>query len=102
MTPDIDLPAGVTYQWQILGQRGAERVTFPQPPEVPPRFRVLDSATSARLRELAKSHGDDPLLLAIEYSKAGLFDDARRELENAKRRSSDGAAIQRLMDGVAR
>ena len=101
-TPKTDLPEGVIYQWQILGQRGTERVTFPHPPQVPPRFRVLDSATSARLREVAKSHADDPLLLAIEYSKAGLFEDARRELEKAKQRSSDGAAIQRLIDGVGR
>jgi hypothetical protein len=96
-TPDTELPSGITCQWQILGQRGSERVTFPQPPQAPPRFRVIDQATAARLRQLAESRGGVHLLLAIEYGKAGLIEDARRELQAELKGSRHAEAVERLI-----
>jgi hypothetical protein len=99
-TPEADLPPGIPYEWQIVAQRGTERVTFPQPPQVPPRFRVVDSTTSERLRELAKNRAGVHLLLAIEYGKAGLIEDARRELETELQHSADTTAVRRLIDSL--
>jgi hypothetical protein len=99
-TPERDLHYGITYEWQIVAQRGAERVTFPQLPEIPPRFRVLDAATAERLRKLAKDRAGVHMLLAIEYSKAGLIEDARRELKSELQRNQDAAAVQRLLDDL--
>jgi hypothetical protein len=96
-TPETELPSGITYQWQILAQRGSERVTFPQLPRAPPRFRVIDQATAARLRQLAESRGGVHLLLAIEYGKAGLIEDARRELQAELRGSRHAEAVERLI-----
>jgi len=98
-TPVSELSSGITYQWQIVAQRGAERVTFPQPPGVPPRFRVVDLGTSERLLDFAKSRGGAHLLLAIEYAKAGLIEDARRELRAELQRNAD-PAVQRLLDNL--
>lgn len=95
-TPASDLPSGITYQWQILARRGSERITFPQPP----RFRVIDPATSQRLRELAKKRGGVHIMLAIEYGKAGLIEDARRELELELPRSQYPEAVQRLRQSL--
>lgn len=99
-TPASDLPPGITYQWQILARRGAERLTFPQPSDAPPRFRVIDPATSERLRELAKKRGGVHIMLAIEYGKAGLIEDARRELELELPRSRYPEAVQRLRQSL--
>ena len=73
------------------------RVTFPQPPQLPPRFRVIDQASAARLRQLAESRGGVHLLLAIEYGKAGLVEDARRELQAELKSSRHAEAVERLM-----
>ncbi len=99
-TPGTDLPSGMTYEWLIAAQRGSERITFPQPPQAPPRFRVADSVTSERLRELARSRPGVHLLLAVEYGKAGLIEDARRELEAELPRSEDAAAVERLIQSL--
>lgn len=88
-TPDTDLPAGSTYQWRIRTRQGM----LPQAP----RFRVVDAATSARLRDLAEKRGGVHLLLAIEYGKAGVIDDARRELKEELKTTRHAEAIGRLM-----
>jgi hypothetical protein len=98
--PAADLPSGITYQWQVLARRGAESRMFPQPPETAPRFRVIDSATSQRLRELAEKRGGVHLLLAIEYGKAGLIEDARRELRLELPRSRYPEAVERLIQSL--
>lgn len=99
-TPEADLASGNNYQWQILAQRGNERLTFPQPPRNPPRFRVVDATTSARLRELAGKRGGVHLLLAIEYGKAGLIVDARRELEEELKTTRHAEAVERLIHSL--
>jgi hypothetical protein len=99
-TPEADLASGINYQWQILAQRGNERLTFPQPPRNPPRFRVVDATTSARLRELAGKRGGVHLLLAIEYGKAGLIEDARRELQEELKTTRHAEAVERLIHSL--
>jgi hypothetical protein len=98
--PEADLASGINYQWQILAQRGNERLSFPEPPRNPPRFRVVDSAAAARLRELAEKRGGVHLLLAIEYGKAGLIEDARRELEAELKTTRHAEAVERLIHSL--
>ncbi len=78
-------PAGVDYNWQVVATRGSERMTLPQPPATPPRFRLLDSATSERLRALGARQPDAHLLLGVTYGEAGAIEDARSELTEALR-----------------
>jgi len=85
------LAPGNDYQWQVVASHGAERVTLPQPPDAPPRFRVLDNATSSRLRGLASQHPEAHLFLGVEFGQAGAIDDARAELTLAVRQKTDGA-----------
>jgi len=84
-TPGADLPSGVNLEWQVTAVRGNERRTFPQPPSTPPRFRVLEPATVARIQRLAAQPGVTNLMLAVEYAEAGAVADARREMEAAIR-----------------
>jgi len=95
-----DLKAGADYQWQVTAVRGSERVTLPEPSETPPRFRVLDSASAQRLRELANRQQPDHLLLGVEYARAGLLDDARVQLSEASRLAPGRPEILRLLQGL--
>ncbi|HLK20357.1 MAG TPA: hypothetical protein VKT81_15485 [Bryobacteraceae bacterium] len=97
-TPETDLAPGITYQWQIVTPRG----TIPQTSANAPRFRVVDAATSARLRDLAEKRGGVHLLLAIEYGKAGLVEDAKRELNEELKTTRHAEAIERLLGSLNR
>ena len=81
-TPPQPLAPG-TYQWQIDADRDGRSVTIPEPPAMPPRFRVLDAETAARLQSLAKARPAGHVKLAVEYARAGAVDAARSELEAA-------------------
>ncbi len=98
--PEHPLAAGQDYAWQVVASRGEERVTLPEPPASPPRFRVLDSATSARLRELARLHPDSHLLLGVEFARAGAVDDAREEIAAALRESPGRADVRALLGSL--
>ena len=93
---DRPLAAGEDYAWQVVASRGAERITLPQPPDTPPRFRVLDGATAARLRQLAALRPGS-LLLAVEYARAGAVEDARSELTDFLRRNPGREDVRALL-----
>ena len=78
-SPQSDLRRGVTLQWQVAATKGSDRMTMPQPPETPPRFRVVDSDTAGRLKRLPGSHVER----AVEYARAGVLDAAREEMTAA-------------------
>ncbi len=96
-----NLSRGSDYQWQVTATRGAERVTLPPPSETAPRFRVLDSAAAERLRDLARRQPGEHLLLGVEYGRAGLIDDARRELTEASHLDPKRTAIRDLLQSLA-
>ena len=96
-TPDAPLPSGRNYQWQVEAQRGAERVTIPEPPATPPRFRVLAPSVASRLRSLARARPADHLLLAVEYARAGAVDEARKELRAESMRNPSRAGVEALL-----
>jgi hypothetical protein len=99
-TCDRDLTPGSDYQWQLTAARGAERVTLPPPSETPPRFRVLDPASAERLRDLARRQPGAHLLLGVEFGRAGLLEDARRELTQAMRMDPARIQIRQLLQSL--
>ncbi|HET9794279.1 MAG TPA: tetratricopeptide repeat protein, partial [Thermoanaerobaculia bacterium] len=99
-TPDRPLPPGKTYQWQIEGERGTDRITIPEPPAEPPRFRVIEPNAAARLRSLARARPAAHLLLAVEYARAGAVDEARTELQAASRENPSRADVRALLRSI--
>ena len=100
-TCDLDLPRGADYQWQLTAMRGAERVTLPAPSEKPPKFRVIDADTWERLHDLATQQPAAHLELGVEYARAGLLDDARRELTEAFRLEPSRPEIRVLLQSLS-
>ena len=104
-TPQQDLAPGVNYQWQVTAHhadpRADQRLTLPGPPGTPPRFRVVDSATAARIRDLiarGASHSD----LIAAYAQAGLVTEARREVDAAIRDHPGDSSLRQLRDRLAK
>ncbi|HSR08087.1 MAG TPA: hypothetical protein VLM42_13120, partial [Bryobacteraceae bacterium] len=91
------IPPNNDYQWQVIATRGEERVTLPQPPENPPRFRILDAALSEQLRKSARANPEAHLLLGVEYGQAGAVDEARAALLQAVRENANADAARRLL-----
>jgi hypothetical protein len=88
-----------TYEWQLIAFRGEERVTLEKPPESPARFRVVDASTATRIEKLVAAKRTH-LELAVEFGRAGLLEDARREMAAAITQHPADPAIERLRDSL--
>lgn len=88
-TPSTDLPRGVTYTWQVESTRDGEPVIGPAPPAPPARFIVLDADSWQTLETARREHPENHLLLGILAARAGLREDAQRELRAAAQASPD-------------
>jgi hypothetical protein len=84
--PERPLPAGAVYAWQVKARRGDAELTAPGPGSPQALFRVLATERSAEI-ERARARGGSHLALGILYARAGLLDDAERELSAAVRES---------------
>jgi hypothetical protein len=74
------LARGRSYQWQVTAHTAAGRTTAPQPPAPEARFRVVDRDALAALTRARRSPARSHLVLAVLSARAGLLDEAEREL----------------------
>ena len=79
-TPAHPLKRGQSYLWQVTAATASGAITAPRPPEPEARFRVLEAQTLEGLQEARRAASGSHLVLGILYAKAGLLDDAEREL----------------------
>lgn len=81
-TPPQPLAAG-EYLWQVTATVGSKSVLAPGDSDPPAKFLVLDEAQRQSLERAAKERPGDHLLLGVLYARAGVLDDAERELRLA-------------------
>jgi hypothetical protein len=101
-TCDRELARGVDYEWQVEASRGGERVTLPQPPDTPPRFRVLDAAAARRLSQLARQDPADRVRIGVESARAGAVEAARAELQATLEKDPSREDIRKLLATLPR
>jgi anti-sigma factor RsiW len=100
-SPPRALRAGSIYHWEVLAFRGRELLAAaPAPNEPRARFEVLEATQAMELRERARRHAGTPLVLGVLYARAGLLDDAERELSAAVRADRGSAPAAKLLAGV--
>ncbi|HEU4752349.1 MAG TPA: zf-HC2 domain-containing protein [Armatimonadota bacterium] len=98
-TVEKDLKPGAAYTWQVTAFQGDKEVVSPVPPAPEARFRVLDTAAARSLqRETAQAH----LTLGMAYAKAGLLEDAERELQLALEADPGSEAARKQLAAVRR
>lgn len=90
------LRRGTMYRWQVYVERGEESLVIPAPPAPPAIFRVLSQREHDELTKAIAEAGGDRLLLGLTYARAGLVEDARRELETHARETGDPLARRLL------
>jgi anti-sigma factor RsiW len=101
-TPASDLRRGIRYSWQLTVRRNGSEFTVPEPPAPEARFRVLDTAAESDLAGLRENWRDSHLVMGVAYARAGLMDEARRELQAAADQNSEVANLTGLLNSLKR
>jgi len=100
-SPDVDLPRGSTYSWQVTAHRGNDADTEPKPPRPEARFTIVDSSTAQRVEDLQRRlDANEPLVLGILLAESGLIDDAREHLTRASQLPETAGVARRLLDSL--
>ena len=72
---------GNIYQWQVEALRGDEVIgRTPKPPAPEARFQILPTEAQQQLAQTESSASGSHFVMAVADAKAGLLDDAIREL----------------------
>ncbi len=100
-TPVRGLSRGALYQWQIVAYRAADAVRAPTPPAADARFRVLNAQTFDKV-EAARAAPAAHLLAAILLAKAGMKEEARKELEAVAGANPNSALVREMIANLER
>jgi hypothetical protein len=93
-TPKRELSAGVTYTWEVQVETSSGLQILPAPPAPPARFHVVSAETQAELDRARDTN--DPLLIGLVLSRAGLVEEAREALSRVTV-PADLAVAQRVL-----
>ncbi|HVF43850.1 MAG TPA: hypothetical protein VM936_12595 [Pyrinomonadaceae bacterium] len=96
-TPDKPLARGRVYAWQVAAKRNGEEVVAPAAPAPEARFRVLSRALDEELTRAERDARASRLALGVLYARAGLLEDAERELDAHLRANPRSAAARKLL-----
>lgn len=99
-TPDLNLRRGQTYLWQVTARFEDREVRAPAPNEPEAMFRVLEGIWAGRIAEARGKYPGSRLLLGSIYAKAGMFEEAERELRELVRSNPESDFARRLLDDV--
>lgn len=83
--PPRSLQRGHVYSWQVTALKGGEDVSSPRPPAPMAKFRILDEALANEVIQARRDYASTHLMLALIYSKAGLLEEAEREIRALQR-----------------
>lgn len=95
--PEGALTRGRVYLWQVTALREGEEVTAPAPGEPEARFKVLEDGKARELDAAQRAAGDSRLALGVLYARAGLLDEAERELRALLEENPASATAQKLL-----
>jgi hypothetical protein len=79
--PPQSLTRGDLYRWQIVADRDNNTITVPSPPAPAAAFRILDSATEARVAQARATGPLGHLLAAALLAQAGMTPESLKELD---------------------
>jgi hypothetical protein len=96
------LRRGERYSWQIAVRQNGSEFTVPTPPAPEALFRVLGEAEEVEISKARSEFGGSHLVLGLLYARAGLLDDARRELRALRDQNPGSAHVAALVTSVER
>jgi predicted Zn-dependent protease len=98
-SPIVELARGRIYSWQVASLKDGKQQVSPAPPEPEARFKVLSKATVDELSNVEKS-GNSHLVRGAMYARAGLLDDAERELRALLAANPNSQIAKQLLQSV--
>lgn len=97
--PERLRPGGI-YFWQVTATKGKQQITVPTAPAPKAQFRVADSGSLSDLARIGSVRPDSHLALGVLYARAGMVDDAERELEMLAKENPESPVARKLLDTV--
>jgi hypothetical protein len=94
------LVRGQAYSWQVSAGREGLEVTSPEQPASEAKFFVLDEAKAEELSRARQAYTDSHLTLGTLYARAGLLEEAERELRAALRENPRSTLARKLLLSV--
>jgi len=99
--PDAPLKRGAVYQWEVVAYReGQDLGKAPKPPAPEAKFRVLEEAQLREIEAARRESGSSHLALGVVYTRAGLLQEAERELDALARSNPDSPLARRLLQQI--
>ena len=99
-TPAKTLQRGRVYSWQVTAVKDGKEIISPSAPAPEARFKVLDKAKADELRNVEKTAGDSHLARGTLYARAGLLDDAERELRALVAANPQSSTARKLLQSL--
>jgi hypothetical protein len=94
------LARGQVYSWHVSASREGQEVTSPEQPAPEAKFVVLDGAKAEELSRAGQVYKGSHLTLGTLYARAGLLDEAERELQTALRENPGSKVALKLLLSV--
>ena len=98
-TSTVELKRGRIYSWQVTASKDGQHQVSPAAPEPEARFKVLDKATVDGLIKVEKA-GNSHLVRATAYARAGLLDEAEREIRALVAANPDSPKARQLLHSI--
>src|SRR5215207_9796784 len=94
------LTRGQVYSWHVSASREGQEVTSPEQPAPEAKFVVLDGAKAEELSRAGQVYQGSHLTMGTLYARAGLLDEAERELQTALRENPGSKVALKLLLSV--
>lgn len=95
-----ELSRGRIYFWQVTARRNGLEITAPVLPNPRAKLMVLSQAEDEELNRLERSPRRSNLALGVLYARAGLLDDAERELLALVQANPKATVARQLLESV--
>lgn len=98
--PMQPLARGAVYSWQVTAVKEGQEVKAPRPPAPQAKLKVLDAGTAAELRTAREQQPVSHLALGVLYARAGMLEQAERELNALLRANPESEVARKLQADV--
>lgn len=98
-SPPHALELGRVYSWQVTAVKDGKEIISPSAPAPEARFKVLDKATANELSHVERVAGSH-LVRGTLYARAGVLDDAERELRVLLEDNPNSPIARKLLQSV--
>jgi hypothetical protein len=94
------LQRGLVYSWQVTANKDGKLVSSPTSPAPEAKFLVIDQASANGMGQAEQRYANSHLVLGVLFARAGLLDDAERELRVLVKANPRSGVARKLVASV--